>query len=288
MPGEAFTEVREHAKRQGTNVSEQRHSSAGRAAHRGHTTANAPAARPATGGFPAAHAQRRPGPQHGSRNLRPVSPFLGTKEQWVPPTRLEQGSASDSFPGGRGSPGGEERPGPPLRPALCSPAGGRPRPPAAGERPPPPAPRDGQPPAPASRAHLGAGTLSPRPAAQPPGPTHFPAGAGLWDSCASLVPRQRPGPAAGPCASRRRARGPHHASSPPEHTRASAARAAAPPPRRDDREAAAPTSPFTLLLREQREWGIEARNPQVPEMQRKTLKKGRPARLRLRPPFCTA
>lgn len=42
MPGEAFTEVREHAKRQGTNVSEQRHSSAGQAAHRGHTTANAP------------------------------------------------------------------------------------------------------------------------------------------------------------------------------------------------------------------------------------------------------
>lgn len=143
MPGEAFTEVREHAKRQGTNVSEQRHSSAGRAAHRGHTTANAPAARPATGGFPAAHAQRRPGPQHGSRNLRPVSPFLGTKEQWVPPTRLEQGSASDSFPGGRGSPGGEERP-----PA----SGPHPRPPGTGSRrPPPPGPTSGQGPSPRGR-----------------------------------------------------------------------------------------------------------------------------------------
>lgn len=218
MPGEAFTEVREHAKRQGTNVSEQRHSSAGQAAHRGHTTANAPGNR------------RLP---RGPRS----APARATTWQQEPPPRL-------SLPGNKRAVGSSHQ----ARAGKCfRQLPRRPRVPRRG-------------------GAAGPHTLPCR------------------SRTLGLLRLAGPAPTAGPC--RRPVCLPPPRTRPPP--RFLAARAAAPPPRRDDREAAAPTSPFTLLLREQREWGIEARNPQVPEMQRKTLKKGRPARLRLRPPFCTA
>lgn len=236
MPGAASTEVREHAKRPGTNVCEQRHSSAGRAAHR------APAARRATGGLPAARAPggRKARAATWQQEPPPRRPLPGNKRAAGSSRQARAGKCFRRLPRRPRVPGGEER----L--FVLGPEGG-PRPPG-----PPRARR------PAPRTPLPAAGRTP-----------------------GLLRLAGPAPTAGP---RRRP-----VSLPPPRTRPPprflAARAR---PRRDDRAAAAPTSPSPLLLRERREWGTEARNPPVPEMQRETLKEGRPARLRLRPPFCTA
>nr|XP_024650795.1 uncharacterized protein LOC112427863 [Macaca nemestrina] len=181
-------------------------------------------------------ASGRPGLQHGSRNLRPVFPFLGTKERSIPPTQAQVREVlPTTSPRGRGSLGWEEqlRPPPPARrPALCSP--GRKAascPPAASKRAPscpinPPGTDNRLATASSadktSRNHHSLFSSPQRAAPPTPGPTHLPAG--RPGSGTPAVPWSRANGRAlpaGPRASRLGARGPSRAPSPSQHTRAS-------------------------------------------------------------------
>lgn len=234
---------------------------------------------------------RRPGPQHGGRSLRPVL-LPGNKERRLPPPGPRQGSAADTprAVGGKPRPAAGEEGGRPRGPAPGSLFSGRKAPsgPAAST----PAPRPINPPGPDSRPSAAtkrrrspsplppparAAPSRPR-SPPPPGPHTSSAGGRAPGLLASAGPAPTAGPPAGPRPSPRRA-------APPRSPRPGppALGPPGPQPRGARPRAAKPPLPFYSVRNGK---GGQRRRISRGLKHGANAEKGRPARLRLRPPFC--
>lgn len=269
-------------------------------------------ARAGQGGQRRALNGRKAGATTWQQHLRPVSSLPGTKEQRVPRSQARAGKCFRQ-PGREaagGEPGEEER-SRPRRPSarlFVLQSEGGPLPPAASKRAPStPSPQGadtslaapsqltkGQRPLfrfpPRSREGPAGMPFTPPTKTSPAAPgrrgefTHLPAGRPISGTPAPrLVPRQRPGPPADPRSSPRRRMRPRHALSRSEHTRSMARPGPGPAATRP--AGAARIAGFHSVDNGQ---GKQRRRISRRPKRGGNAEEGRPARVRLRPPFCTA